>query len=105
MDWNVHRVQGARVWTNVRNRAATVRSESPWHVKLVAFLTTTLILGLLAILAVLGLAVGIVVVTLIAAYILIRRAWRALVGGFTSPPGPQHEGRRNVRVIQRPDAR
>lgn len=102
MDWNQAQERGQRVWVHVRERTAFSQPQQniPWHAKLLRFLMTALVIGLLAILLILGLTVGLVVLAIIAVVVLIRRAFRALAGGFVSG-GAADQGRRNVRVVNR----
>ncbi|GAB4545540.1 MAG: hypothetical protein Tsb0013_03460 [Phycisphaerales bacterium] len=100
MDWNDATERGQRIWVNVRERTARVdpRAAAPLHVRLMRLLITAFVLGLVAILGVLAIGVGLVVLAIVAVVLLVRRAWRALVGGFAIG-GHGGAGRRNVRVI------
>ncbi len=102
MDWSQAQDKGQRVWVHVRERTAFAATERPlpFFTRLMRLLITAMMIGLLAILAILGLTVGLVILLVVAVVVLLRRAWRALTGGIAMG-GEADKGRRNVRVIQR----
>ena len=102
MDWNAASQRGQRLWVHVQDRSARIdpRVQAPWHVRLARLLVAALVLGLLAIFGVLALGVGLIVIAGVAVVVLVKRAWRAMVGGFQGDSAQR--GRRNVRVGERP---
>lgn len=88
------------MFSNVRERMQPPPADLPWHVRIGRFLAHAVVIGFLLLLLAFLLVLGLVAAVIGSVFILTRRAWRALVGGFHVGRHAE-EGRRNVRVIDR----